>query len=152
LKARLTVDRLMEKLRYAPETGVFTWNSSRYADRVGKVAGYLSSNGYWRIMIDKRLYLAHRLAWLYMYGEWPSAQVDHINNDRSGNRIDNLRDVSAHVNQRNRKGEYVGVSKAPCSDRWRARHGDAYIGMFDTKEEARSAVQAYREEAIRSLL
>ncbi|WP_428999737.1 HNH endonuclease signature motif containing protein [Stenotrophomonas maltophilia] len=54
------------------------------------------------------MYRQHRLAWLYMTGQWPSGEIDHINHDRSDNRWHNLRDVSHQANQQNRAGASKG--------------------------------------------
>ncbi|MDD0156969.1 HNH endonuclease signature motif containing protein, partial [Shigella flexneri] len=67
---------------------------------VGKVAGTISY-GYNAINIDGVRYFAHRLAWLYVYGEWPKQEIDHIDRNRRNNAISNLRDVSRVVNALN---------------------------------------------------
>lgn len=79
-------------MSYDAETGVFTWREGR---RKGQEAGY-NSNGYRGItpgfMTEKRKrYYAHRLAWFYVHGFWPPAEIDHINGDRADNRLANLR-------------------------------------------------------------
>lgn len=86
----LTVERLRELLDYDPETGVFRWKEPRRKCRVGEVAGSLRKDGYVKIQVDGRFYQAHRLAWLCVYGVWPSA-IDHIDGNRANNAIANLR-------------------------------------------------------------
>ena len=84
----LTAERLREVLDYDPDTGVFTRKVRTASSvKVGDVAGSLNGKGYIRIRVDGRLYFAHRLAWLYVHGEWPVDQVDHINGIKNDNRI-----------------------------------------------------------------
>ena len=89
----LTYERLRELLHYDPETGAFTWIKSTYRKgQPGTPAGCLSKRlGYILIGIDKRLYYAHRLAFLWMTKQWPEKEVDHINLDKADNRWANLR-------------------------------------------------------------
>ena len=75
----LTVERLRDALHYNPDTGTFTWLISGCGPGgggvrgVGKPAGRISRAGYVRLSLDCVRYRAHRLAWLYMTGEWPAA-------------------------------------------------------------------------------
>lgn len=143
----LTAQRLRELLRYDPETGVFTRRVKTSARTfVGKVAGAASSGGYLQIRVDSARYLAHRLAWLYMNGEWPKQCIDHINGIRTDNRITNLRDVSSGVNAQNvhnSKGRsgLVGVSvhRHGFVAFIGKNHSVTYLGIFKTAEEARAA-------------
>lgn len=115
----LTQLRLKELLHYDPVTGHFTWivaNSNRAP--AGTPAGRTgNSHGYCPIGIDGKRYRAHRLAWLYMTGEWPPEHIDHINGVRSDNRWHNLRAATLKENnrnmglQRNNAAGYKGVSK-----------------------------------------
>jgi len=91
---------LKKLLDYNPITGVFTWSTNRVCVSVGDVAGHISKSGYSTIRIKGVLYFAHRLAWLYVYNEWPD-NIDHINHNRSDNKIKNLRSVSHKNNLRN---------------------------------------------------
>ena len=100
----LTAARLREVLDYDPATGVFRWRAASHPNsrvNVGCVAGYIESNGYRRIAIDRRRYLAGRLVWLNVAGEWPVGQIDHKNGIRDDNRFDNLRDVTCSKNSQN---------------------------------------------------
>lgn len=99
----LTAERLRALLQYDPETGRFTRLQDRHTRfKAGSIAGCLDGHtGYCRIRIDDRLHHAHRLAVLYMTGEWPKHEVDHKNGCRSDNRWSNLRDVTSSVNKEN---------------------------------------------------
>ena len=100
----ITVERLRELLCYDVETGVFTWRKA-YGARcaAGSKAGSLSVRGYVYIKLTGRSYQAHRLAWLYVHGEWPKHCIDHINGIHDDNRLSNLRDVTLSVNAQNKK-------------------------------------------------
>lgn len=99
----LTQSELKKIFHYNHENGLFT----RIA-KCGKYlpfskVGSLSSYGYLRICINKKHYMAHRLAWLYVYGEFPSKFIDHIDNVRTNNCIKNLRIASKLQNAQNIK-------------------------------------------------
>jgi hypothetical protein len=99
----ITQDYLKSILIYCPETGIFRWAVKRRAVKIGKEAGKGARlNSYRHITIDKTKYSCHRLAWLYVYGEMPLSQIDHINGIRSDNKISNLRIASNSENGRNR--------------------------------------------------
>ena len=84
---------MKDLLNYDPDTGDFTWKvSTSNRVRVGQVAGTLRHDGYIRIKVNGKLYLAHRLAWFFVYGVWPVEFLDHIDQDKSNNRINNLRE------------------------------------------------------------
>ena len=83
--------RLRELLSYDPDTGLFRWSKNKGSKDAGELAGCVSPKGYILIGIDGCLYLAHRLAWLYVHGEFPEKDIDHRDQDKSNNRICNLR-------------------------------------------------------------
>lgn len=143
------VDTLRAALTYDPATGDFTWlrrpGRGVRTDRVGQVAGAVNNTGYVAIQIGARKYLAHRLAWLYVHGEWPRSDLDHINGVRTDNSIANLRPASRTLNaenQRLREGS-LGVDFHRASSRWRARitvDGDCrLLGYFASRIEAQEA-------------
>ena len=86
----LTQEELKKRMTYNPDTGVFTSNHIRYK---GKILGS-AHDGYVRITIGHKHYTAHRLAYLYMRGEFPKNLVDHKDNNRSNNQWSNLREAS----------------------------------------------------------
>lgn len=151
------------QLRYDPETGIFSRvvvKNSRYASDKAKPVGCLNDSGYLLISINSKQHRAHRLAWLYMTGEWPRGEIDHINSVRADNRWQNLRDVPAAVNaqnkrraQRNSKTGLLGASWSERDGRFVARikvDGEyKSLGGFDSAEDAHAAyVQAKRAEHI----
>lgn len=157
-KTALTVARLREVLDYCPETGVFVWKVTRSFKAVaGAVAGSeYKATGYLRIQIDGTSYLAHRLAWLHHYGEWPTLDIDHINGEKSDNRIANLREATTSQNGQNQhraqsdnKSGALGVY-LDKNGRWRAviaKDGLIYgLGAFDTKESAHAAYLSAKRE------
>jgi hypothetical protein len=117
-------ERLKEVLYYDPDTGIFTWKVSlSNSIKIGNMAGCKRKNGYIFIMISGKYYRAHRLAWLYMTGEFPKDMIDHVDQDRSNNAFNNLRDVSNSVNQRNarrHKNNTSGITGiAKIGNNWR---------------------------------
>jgi len=148
----LTAQRLRELLHYNPETGEFTWLVSRgnQFSKPGMKAGFKDTYGHLGIEIDGKRYLSHRLAWLYIYGQWPDHQIDHINRIRDDNRLVNLRDVLGVVNAKN-KGNYrnntTGFKGVTIKNgRFIAQITIAgkckYLGSFATAEKASEAYQA----------
>lgn len=152
----LSADRIRELLDYDVDTGVFRWRKGRQGIKAaGAVAGDATWNGYWRVCVDGRRYMAHVLAWLYMTGEHPAADIDHINGVRTDNRFGNLRVASRSENNQNQrrahrdnKSGYLGVS--PNRGGWAAsiniNKRKHHIGTFDTPEQAHKAyLEAKRE-------
>jgi hypothetical protein len=150
MSAQLTHDRLRELLHYDPETGAFTWRVRRnqYAhagDRAGRIS---PRNGYRYINIRHHLYLAHRLAFFYVRGKWPSHDIDHVNGRRDDNRWSNLRPVTRGENMQNLRAGHADnktglLGVAPVRNRFgayiRANGRNKYLGSFDTPEEAHAA-------------
>ncbi|GAB1578669.1 HNH endonuclease [Bordetella petrii] len=149
--SELTAERLRELLAYDRETGIFTNLICRGPNSPkGAVSGYRTDEGYWSIGIGGKYYKAHRLAWLYMTGEWPKGQIDHRDWNKSNNRWRNLREASHSGNmqnlsgpQRNNRSGHLGASYHARSGRFQAQIGvngrPKYLGLFDTAEEAEAA-------------
>ena len=107
----LTVERLRQLLDYNPGTGAFIWVCpTSHRVFVGSLAGTPHNKGYRKICVDGVRYFAHRLAWLYMTGEMPKEQIDHINRDTTDDRFINLRQASSSQNQRNREKQANNTS------------------------------------------
>ena len=120
---QLTQTELMRLVTYDAKTGHFTRTVGK---RAGNLVGTITSNGYTHIFLAGKSYNAHRLAWLYVYGVWPKDQIDHLNHDRSDNRISNLRAVTCAINHQNRrritksKSGVLGVTWHARDTRWQA--------------------------------
>lgn len=97
----MNAEQVRAELDYNPETGELRRRISRAQAKAGDIAGYVCKNGYRYISIGNKEHLAHRLAWLIVHGQWPVGELDHINRNRSDNRLCNLRDVSHSDNCRN---------------------------------------------------
>lgn len=148
-EAILPVSEVRRLLRYEPETGTFFWRVDTKNTATGDVAGCRQSRGYWHIKINRRLYMAHRLAWLYVTGDWPVGHVDHINGDRGDNRFANLRIATNSENARNSKMRinnacgYKGVHYKKRLNKFVAQirvNGRVYhLGVFKTAAEAHAA-------------
>lgn len=154
----LTVGRLRELLDYNPETGEFRWRVHRADNaRSGSVAGSLNHGGYWRVSIQGHTYLAHRLAWLYVHGEWPTTGIDHKNGVTEDNRIANLREATQMENGGNKRKAHINSKTGLLGTSWHSPTKkflaqiqldgkNTYLGLFKTAEEAHQAyLKAKRE-------
>lgn len=145
----LSAARLRELLNYEPATGVFTWKVSKGTRaRPGDITGTLHPTTFYLVIgIDGKLFQAHRLAWLYVHGKWPDADIDHRNGDRTDNRIANLRDVSRRINTENRrksqgKSALMGVHWNPrigWFSRIKSKGKVFYLGCHPTEQAAHEA-------------
>jgi hypothetical protein len=141
----MTQDELMSMVRY--EDGNLYWLNTGKGKKTGPI-GWIENNGYRRVEIKKVRYLVHHLVWLFFNGCFPSKDIDHKDNNRSNNRIENLREVTNAENLQNLRNPlpanttgYLGVSRYPKDkNRFVARitlNGMLrHLGIYDTAEEA----------------
>lgn len=149
----ITQTRLKTLVSYDKTTGVFTRlvSNSGYT-KVGDEVGSKQISGYLAAQLDGKKYLVHRLAWLYVYGDFPEEHIDHINGIRIDNRICNLRTVNHIVNGQNRNKSnsgsvsgLLGVCWSKDRNMWLAQiklpnsKSNKMLGRFKTKEEAHQA-------------
>jgi hypothetical protein len=153
IKEAISAEELRELLRYDPDDGHLYWlkiGKGVSSARLDTPAGVIHRIKRYRIIgVRRRVYTAHRLIWLYVHGEWPDGEIDHIDGDRANNKITNLRDVSHKQNMANRCRHsnnmigMKGVSWRPRDNRWRAQIWDAgkarHLGYFASAAEAKSA-------------
>jgi hypothetical protein len=158
-KDRLSVARLRQCLNYDAETGEFYWVFGRGRVSAGSIAGSQKKEPdglfYLHIGIDGTQYRAHRLAWLYVHGEWPRQHIDHIDGNPLNNAISNLREATNSENARNRgktkrnKSGFKGVHWSNTKKRWVAtirHHGKKKdLGSF---KDAKAAHDAYVSAAL----
>ena len=143
-----TPEQLRQRLKYDPDTGKLFWKNN------GKEAfTYTSKRGYkvstFRQDDFCKTLSAHRVVWAIYYDKWPTDQIDHINRDKTDNRIVNLRDVDNATNTNNHpirktnKSGVVGVYKHSQTGKWVAQITKNYkcyhLGCFDTVQEAKQA-------------
>lgn len=168
---QLTQQYLKECLNYDENTGIFTWRIDRplshfknlhgqriFNNRVSiNPVGSLDFYGYIVIRILGKLYGAHRLAWLYVYGYFPAEDTDHINGVRTDNRIENLREATRSENNQNIKkckknsetgflGVRANKRDGTFVSRINTKGTHIHLGTFKTAELAHEAyLKAKRE-------
>lgn len=150
----LTQQSVRQILHYNPKTGIFVRLKSKQPKWIGRPTGYPAGvNKYWVVSINDKLYSYHRLVWLYMTGEWPKVEIDHIDRDKANNRWSNLREATSSQNKANRatkidtklsvaRGVYKRHHRYEASIRCKRKR--IYLGLFKTVEEANAA---YNEAA-----
>ena len=155
----LTQDELRSVLHYEPASGEFTWLVSLNSrTRRGKKAGdQVKSGRYWRIGFRGRSYRAHRLAWFWMTGEWPSKEIDHKDNDGLNNKWANLREADRYQNMANRgahAGNAIGLKgvylhkQGKFIARLQVKNKRVYLGVFETPEAAHEAYSRAAQETL----
>jgi hypothetical protein len=136
--------------QYNSETGVIIWiNKPSSKIKIGDIAGNVKNNGYLQVMLKRKCYYVHRIAWYLHYKEWPKNDIDHINGIKIDNRINNLRDVSASANAYNQKRHRDKLVKYYyfCKEKqkWRVRASingkQKTLASFKTEELARQFVE-----------
>jgi hypothetical protein len=148
----LTQARLKELMTYDADTGVFT--RIRSVNRAGRrVSDKLNRHGYLHFCIDYKMYLQHRVAWLYVYGEFPEGHLDHINRIKTDNRICNLRVVTAFENSQNKlpaaNNLYPHIHWLVNRNRFRVRiksDGKVYEKCFKSFEDAKNFSDEMRKQ------
>jgi hypothetical protein len=149
----MTQNDLKQLISYDPVNGIFTWLKRPYSRPEGTVAGSINL-GYVRITVNHKSYFAHRLAWLWMTGEWPVKMIDHIDGNKSNNSWSNLREASNSENQMNSKKSKSNKSgiKGICKSvsKWMAyisvNKKQKYLGTYDTIQEAAIVRQCAEKE------
>ena len=151
----ITQDRLRELAHYCPKTGQFTHLQSDRRKKAGMPAGSLRQDGYVYVMFDGKRALAHRFAWLYVTGEWPTQEIDHIDGNKANNAFANLRQVSRQANTENKRQAkrtsttgLLGVVKHRNRFVAAITHSGKriYLGVFETAEAAHATyLKAKRE-------
>jgi len=155
-KGAYTITQDLVKELFTYKDGKLYWKDhSGGRSKKGKEAGCVNGLGYRQIAVNKKTCLAHRLIWLYFNGKYPES-IDHINQDREDNRIENLRDVSAATNNRNMRissrntSGYTGVTWVASRKNWQASTqydgANIQIGRFKEKENAVMAIMSAREQ------
>lgn len=144
----------LDFVSYDGVSGKFYWKVDFDNHSIGDLAGN-NHDGYLMLVVSKKKVFLHRLAWLAVYGEFPKGFIDHINKNRSDNRIENLRDATKVENGMNRKlssnnkSGFTGVSWSGTHKKWISQISDnkkrILIGYFDDKE---SAIVARKEKEI----
>ena len=147
----LNAAEVRDLLEYAPDTGVLRWKRHMTPRaRAGKEAGVIQQGKYRRIGIFGSYYMAHRLAWLIVTGEWPTHEIDHINGRKADNRWVNLREATPTENKRNtvhrNKSGLLGASYSTNKGMFRAQIRVSghrkFLGWFDNAEDAHAAYVA----------
>jgi hypothetical protein len=149
-----TFEQIAEFLAYDPDSGDLIWikqpaRSGKSAP--GKIAGKISIDGYRVVGLFKDSFLAHRIAYLLMTGEWCRFDLDHQDADKLNNRWSNLRPATGSQNlanmansTRNTSGA-KGVHKLKSTGKYQVRARGQFFGTYDTLEEARAVYRAAAE-------
>jgi hypothetical protein len=152
---RLTIREMEILVSYNPETGEFHWRKPRPNATSGSRAGGMTAYGYRKISVCGRNYLEHRLAWLFMTGEYPDGEIDHINGDKIDNRYSNLRLATPSQNQANKgmrsdnTSGVKGVTWDKSRGKWLASiHKDGERIPLGRYNDINDAAEAYRAASI----
>ena len=159
----LTAEKLKALVSYNQETGMFSRRGKRKSYGAGTAIGHPSARDRVQIYVEGRRYYAHRLAWLYAYGEWPTFEIDHIDGDPTNNALRNLRPATRSQNNANsrlknnntsglkgvslclhsRERGYQNIWRASITIDGRARN----LGRYRTPQEAHAAYLKAAAEA-----
>ena len=149
MKTYPPIKTIRSLLDYDPDTGIFRWKIRGRGRRKSKIAGHITKRGYITIETNHNQFRAHRLAWYITYGYLPK-ELDHINRNKSDNRICNLRECSSSENGANRESYRVGKYKGVCFCKRHKKYLSQigynnklyFLGYFDTPELAALAYNA----------
>lgn len=151
----ITQEQLKHILHYDPDTGIFTWKINSGRAVKNKQAGSVNPNGYLNIKIDRKLYKAHRLAFLYIHGYLPD-EVGHDNQEKTDNRIVNLIDLSHSENMKNKKiyknnkSGTPGVTWHKRIKKWQAHirvnNKSIHLGFFSDLNEAKESREKAKKD------
>lgn len=143
-----------DNMRYDPNTGQLWWTCEGGFHRdTTKPIGSFNGRGYFQVTTPYCNLRVHQICWYFIYCEWPSMLVDHVDNDRTNNKPDNLRLATLSQNSGNSNphkdgsSKYKGVCWAEANGRWLARCRSKYIGLFESEEEAALAYNYEAEKA-----
>jgi hypothetical protein len=155
IKSLPPIEELKKLLYYEPDTGLFRWKFSRRGAQANSVAGSLHSRGYIHVKINQEVFKAHRLAWALHYNQDPGGmQIDHIDENKSNNKIINLRLAGHRENGANfgpQKNNKLGVKGIHCEKgkfktRIKRNGKEYHLGTYDTIEEASDVYRATAQE------
>lgn len=154
----ISYDRLIELVDYDCETGLFTRKKAVGRSFKGRVLGYQNNNGYIAFTLDSKKYYAHRLAWLFVHKKFPVHDVDHIDGNRTNNKIANLRDVPRSLNLENSTkakssnkstgliGAYLDKKTGKFTSRIQVNKQDKYLGYYETAQLAHEAYMSAKKQ------
>lgn len=151
----MSQDELLVFLNYDQITGIFTWKvSTNKRIKIGSIAGSIGPQGYVRIRINGKYYQAHRLAWLYVNGEWPKNEIDHKDRIKHHNWILNLREATKSQNGFNRTADKDNELGVKGVRRWgnkfimqmKINGSTRYLGLYKTIEDAKKAYDELAKE------
>ena len=142
----LTQERVRELFTYEEVTGNLYRNIKAGNSKIGDIAGCLDTkSGYLKVTVDYKQTMNHRVLWLYVHGYLPK-YIDHINGNRSNNRLENLREASIVENNRNKSisknntSGYNGISFDTSRNKWivaiNFKEGNKHLGRFESLEDA----------------
>lgn len=147
---------LIEDILYDPVSGKLSWITSCKGRQKEKAIGTLNKSGYLVFQYRYKQYKTHRVAWFLQNRVWPT-QIDHINKDKSDNRLANLRDATHSINQHNREmplpsSGLVGACYRKNKNKWsasiRLNNKSVFLGNFDSPEEASFAYLLEKQKVL----
>ena len=148
-----TLSTINEYLEYHPESGVFTWKKRSSARcRLGEEAGFVRK-GYRCLSLLGVTYSVHRLVWLVEKGYWPIGIIDHRDQNKLNNKIDNLRDTNKSGNAFNKglksdnTSGHAGICWHKAASKWHVRISNKHIGLYESLDQAIEAREKALEQA-----